>query len=35
MDRPSATEMEIGLAYEMDGLTKCPKKENDTEMNNI
>ena len=35
MDRPSTTEMEGGRASEMDRLTKCPKNENATEMNNI
>ena len=35
MDIQSATEMERGRASEMDSLTKCPKNENATEMNNI
>ena len=32
MDRPSATEMEKGSAYEMDRQTKCHKNGNATEI---
>ena len=35
MDRPSATEMEIGRASEMDRQTKGPKNENASEIENI
>ena len=35
MDRPSATEMDKGSAYEMDRQTKCHKNRNATEMDKI
>ena len=35
MDQPSATEMERGRASEMNRQTKCHKKENAIEMDNI
>ena len=35
MNRPSATEMEIGRASKMDSQTKCHTNENATERDNI
>ena len=35
MDRPSVTEVDRGVVYEMDRPTKCQKKGNATEMDKL